>query len=96
MVVICFSPEGDLAGGLVVTAIGVDACRHLRGRNNLLLLAALPVVLGAQGTQLGRGEPIRDTARVLAGYCDAIAYRTSSPTRLGAGSIACSTTILKR
>jgi hypothetical protein len=43
----CFSPEGDLVGGMVVTAIGVDACRHLRGRNNLLLLAALPLVLGA-------------------------------------------------
>jgi hypothetical protein len=42
----CFSPEGDLAGGLVVTAIGIDACRHLRGRNNLLLLAATPLVLG--------------------------------------------------
>jgi hypothetical protein len=44
----CFSPEGDLAGGIVVTAIGVDACRHLRGRNNLLLLAATPLLLGAQ------------------------------------------------
>jgi hypothetical protein len=44
---VCFSPEGDLAGGLVVTAIGVDACRHLRGRNNYLLLAATPLVLGA-------------------------------------------------
>jgi hypothetical protein len=44
---VCFSPEGDLVGGLVVTAIGVDACRHLRGRNNYLLLAATPVVLGA-------------------------------------------------
>ena len=43
----CFSPEGDLTGGLVVTAIGVDACRHLRGRNNYLLLAATPLVLGA-------------------------------------------------
>ncbi len=43
----CFSPEGDLVGGLVVTAIGVDACRHLRGRNNYLLLAATPVLLGA-------------------------------------------------
>jgi hypothetical protein len=43
----CFSPEGDLAGGLVVTAIGVDACRHLRGRNNQLLLATLPLILGA-------------------------------------------------
>jgi len=44
---VCFSPEGDLAGGLVVTTIGVDACRHLRGRNNYLLLAATPLVLGA-------------------------------------------------
>jgi hypothetical protein len=43
----CFSPEGDLTGGLVVTAIGVDACRHLRGRNNQLLLATLPLLLGA-------------------------------------------------
>jgi hypothetical protein len=44
---VCFSPQGDLAGGLVVTTIGVDACRHLRGRNNYLLLAATPLVLGA-------------------------------------------------
>ena len=41
-----------------------------------------PVVLGVQGSQLGRGEPIRDTARVLARYCDAIVYRTFSGTRL--------------
>jgi ornithine carbamoyltransferase len=45
-------------------------------------LGGYPVVLGTEGTQLGRGEPIRDTARVLARYCDAIAYRTSSPARL--------------
>jgi ornithine carbamoyltransferase len=32
--------------------------------------------LGSQGTQLGRGEPIRDTARVLSGYCHAIMIRT--------------------
>jgi hypothetical protein len=30
----------------VVTAIGVDANRHLRGRSSHLLLATLPVVLG--------------------------------------------------
>jgi ornithine carbamoyltransferase len=45
-------------------------------------LGGYPVVLGPTGTQLGRGEPILDTARVLARYCDAIAFRTSSPQRL--------------
>jgi ornithine carbamoyltransferase len=45
-------------------------------------LGAHPVVLGMQGSQLGRGEPIRDTARVLARYCDAIVYRTSATARL--------------
>jgi hypothetical protein len=43
---VCFSPEGDLVGGIVVTAIGVDACRHLRGRNDHVFLAALPLLLG--------------------------------------------------
>jgi hypothetical protein len=43
---VCFSPEGDLVGGLAVTAIGIDACRHLHGRNNQLLFATLPLVLG--------------------------------------------------
>jgi len=45
-------------------------------------LGAQPVVLGIEGSQLGRGEPIKDTARVLARYCDAIAYRTSKSERL--------------
>src|SRR5580692_13023949 len=45
-------------------------------------LGAHPVVLNVQGSQLGRGEPIRDTARVLSRYCDAIVYRTSSTMKL--------------
>ena len=42
----CFSAEGDLVGGLVVVAIGVDACRHLKGRSEYLFVAALPIALG--------------------------------------------------
>ena len=41
-----------------------------------------PVVLGVQGSQLGRGEAIRDTARVLDRYCDVIVFRTSTTARL--------------
>ena len=43
---VCFSPEGDLVGGLVVSTIGVDACRHLRDRKSQLLLATTPLLLG--------------------------------------------------
>jgi ornithine carbamoyltransferase len=34
------------------------------------------VVLGRGDSQLGRGEPIRDMARVLSGYCQAVMVRT--------------------
>src|SRR5258706_4891536 len=34
------------------------------------------VYLAAQGTQIGRGEPLRDTARVLGRYCHGIVIRT--------------------
>ena len=34
------------------------------------------VVLGKNDSQLGRGEPIADTARVLSGYCHAVMVRT--------------------
>jgi ornithine carbamoyltransferase len=34
------------------------------------------VYLSPQGTQIGRGEPLRDTARVLGAYCHAIVVRT--------------------
>jgi len=43
---VCFSPEGDLVGGIVVTAIGIDAVRHLHERNDHIALAALPLLLG--------------------------------------------------
>ncbi|HEU0078904.1 MAG TPA: hypothetical protein VFQ76_14720, partial [Longimicrobiaceae bacterium] len=36
------------------------------------------VILTHHDTQLGRGESIADTARVLSRYCDAIMLRTSS------------------
>jgi ornithine carbamoyltransferase len=45
-------------------------------------LGAHPVIVSAQGSQVERGEPVKDTARVLARYVDAIVYRTSTTARL--------------
>ena len=39
-------------------------------------LGGYPVTLIARDTQLGRGEPIEDTARMLSGFVHAVAFRT--------------------
>ncbi len=45
-------------------------------------LGGHPLVLTAQGSQLARGEPPADTARVLARMVEVITYRTFGTTRL--------------
>jgi ornithine carbamoyltransferase len=45
-------------------------------------LGAHPVVIDAQSTQLGRGETIEDTARVLSRYVSAIVIRTFGDDRI--------------
>jgi ornithine carbamoyltransferase len=40
------------------------------------------VVLSSQGSQIARGEPIEDTARVLSGYCQLIVLRTFGQDRV--------------
>ena len=45
-------------------------------------LGGHPVVITAQGSQIGRGEPPADTARVLARLVDVITYRTFESSRL--------------
>ena len=40
------------------------------------------VELAASTSQLARGEPIGDTARVVSGYADAVVFRTSADARL--------------
>jgi ornithine carbamoyltransferase len=42
------------------------------------------IVLSSQGSQIARGEPIEDTARVLSGYCHAIVLRTFGQERVAA------------
>ncbi len=50
----------------------------------IVQLGAHPVVLDARSTQLGRGETIEDTARVLSRYVDAIVIRTFGQDRIEA------------
>lgn len=40
------------------------------------------VELAAASSQLARGEPLPDTARVVSGYADAVVFRTSKDSRL--------------
>jgi ornithine carbamoyltransferase len=47
-------------------------------------LGGYPLVIDAQSSQLGRGEPIEDTARVLDRQCEAIVWRTSGQERIEA------------
>jgi ornithine carbamoyltransferase len=47
-------------------------------------LGGYPLVIDAQGTQLGRGESVQDTARVLDRQCAAIVWRTFGQERIDA------------
>ncbi|MGZ6827436.1 MAG: ornithine carbamoyltransferase, partial [Mycobacteriales bacterium] len=57
-------------------------------------LGAHPVVLDAQSTQLGRGETIEDTARVLSRYVSAIVIRTFGDDRIAALAAASSVPVV--
>ncbi|MGN6375985.1 MAG: ornithine carbamoyltransferase [Sphingomonas sp.] len=45
-------------------------------------LGGTALVLDSATTQLGRGETVADTARILSGYCDAIMVRTDDHAKL--------------
>jgi ornithine carbamoyltransferase len=52
--------------------------------NGIAELGGYPLVIDAQSSQLGRGEPIEDTTRVLDRQCAAIVWRTFAQDRLEA------------
>ena len=47
-------------------------------------LGGQPVIVDARASQLGRGETIEDTSRVLSRYVDAIVWRTFAQRRIDA------------
>jgi ornithine carbamoyltransferase len=57
-------------------------------------LAGYPLVLAARDTQLGRGEPLEDTAQMLSRYCHAVVYRTHGHERIEALAQVCSIPVI--
>src|SRR6266540_7567836 len=56
------------------TRVSFEVAAHQLGGNTMML--------SPRDTQLGRGEPIKDTARVLARYVDALVVRTFEHSKL--------------
>ena len=65
-------------GGRVLGLIFTKASTRTRVSFQVAMarLGGQTIDLNSQATQIGRGEPIKDTARVLSRYCDALAIRT--------------------
>jgi ornithine carbamoyltransferase len=57
-------------------------------------LGGAPLIIDAQASQLGRGESIADTARVLSRYVDAIVWRTGDQARIAAMAEAASVPVV--
>jgi ornithine carbamoyltransferase len=77
------SPSRSLEGKSVVLLFEKASTRtRVSFEVGIARLGAHPVVLSVEGSQIARGEPLKDTARVLAGYCDAIVMRTFGHDRI--------------
>ena len=70
-------PVQSLSGKSVVLVFEKASTRtRISFEAGVARMGGHPLVLTAQGSQMARGEPLKDTARILAGYCDCIVMRT--------------------
>jgi ornithine carbamoyltransferase len=77
------STLGLLAGRAIAVVLEKSSTRtRVSFEVGIAQLGAHPVTLTTDGSQIARGEPIRDTARVLSRYCDLISFRTFATSRL--------------
>jgi ornithine carbamoyltransferase len=84
-----------LAGKAVAVVFEKQSTRtRLSFEVGIAELGAHPVILDAQTTQLGRGETIEDTARVLSRYVSAIVIRTFGDDRIQALAAASSVPVV--
>lgn len=73
------TPHGEVLAGKTVAMIFEKPSTRTRVSFEVGIhqLGGTPLVMRSEEMQLGRGETIADTARVLSGYVDAIMIRTS-------------------
>ncbi|MGB8651015.1 MAG: ornithine carbamoyltransferase [Mycobacteriales bacterium] len=84
-----------LAGKAVAVVFEKPSTRtRLSFETGIAELGAHPIILDAQSTQLGRGETIEDTARVLSRYVSAIVIRTFGDDRIQALAAASSVPVV--
>jgi ornithine carbamoyltransferase len=78
-------PRTDLAGRSIGMIFEKPSTRtRISFEVGIAELGATPVVLNASELQLGRGETVEDTARVLSRYLHALVVRTFAQSRLEA------------
>lgn len=70
-------PHPILAGKTLAMIFSKSSTRtRVSFETGIYQLGGHGINLASQGSQIGRGEPIEDTARVLSRYCDGIMIRT--------------------
>ncbi|WP_109808555.1 ornithine carbamoyltransferase [Sphingosinithalassobacter portus] len=76
-------PDAPLAGRTLAMVFEKNSTRtRVSFDMAIRQLGGSAVILDAGTSQLGRGETIADTARVLSGYCDAIMVRTDDHAKI--------------
>lgn len=70
-------PHPRLSGKVLAMVFAKNSTRTRASfETGMFQLGGHAMYLTAADTQIGRGEPVEDTARTLSRYCDAIMYRT--------------------
>lgn len=70
-------PHPRLSGKVLAMIFAKNSTRtRVSFETGMFQLGGHAIYLTAADTQIGRGEPVADTARTLSRYCDAIVYRT--------------------
>ncbi len=77
------TPPVSLAGKSVVLLFEKASTRtRISFEVGIARLGGHTIVLTPEGSQMARGEPLKDTARILSGYCDCIVMRTFGHERI--------------